>query len=79
MAQKLQDFIDSLENATKNGTIQDLLYGSKITDLLNSNKFKSRSSSMVEDLVIKSYFDPIVSMMDAESLVIDITFAVQST
>ena len=69
--QKLQDFIDSLENAIKNGTIQDLLYGSKITDLLNSNKFKSRSSSMVEDLVIKSYFDPIVSMMDAESLVID--------
>lgn len=67
----LEDFVDSLQSAIENGTIQDLLYGDKITDLLNSDKFKSRSSSLAEEMVIKSYFNPIVSMFDAESLVID--------
>ena len=67
----LEDFVNSLQDALENGNLAELLYGDKLTELLNSNKFKSRSSSLAEDLVIKSYFDPIVSMFDTESLVID--------
>lgn len=66
--QELKDLIDGISTALENDNLEDLLFGGKIRDLLNSIVEDNRSSDFMLDMVVKGYFGPIQSIYELEAV-----------
>ena len=72
---EFSDFLDGLESALDND-LNNFLFGSKLDDLLDEmgDPPDDPASSFVDDLLVRSFFEPVGKVFDIESLDVGYSF-----